>query len=97
MAHAKLGGSYSRVANAVGSSQAAVGRRLRSMGLPNLTAAHRTGFEVAAREFFVNGLSLPESASRGAVSVGYLEELVRTVGTNFIQAARQGLIQHLFT
>ncbi len=84
-AYIKSQGSYSKTANNLETSYAAVCERLRSMGLPNLNGASQPGMERAAVAFFVEGKSLAESAVVGNVTCNTLENLVRVAGVNMIK------------
>lgn len=84
-AYIKVKGSYARVAEMLQTSYSAVGRRLRDMGLPNLTGR----LEVAVEAFLVNGYSTTESAHLGGIDAIQMDELLRTIGTAFLAVYRE--------
>lgn len=84
-AYIKVKGSYARVAEMLQTSYSAVGRRLRDMGLPNLTGR----LEVAVEAFLVSGYSTAESAHLGRIDAIQMDELLRTIGTAFLAVYRE--------
>lgn len=84
-AYFKSHGSYSKTASLLMISYAAISGRLRDMGLPYLKGNREHGLEKAALAFFVDRMSLEDSAAIGNVTCEALENLVRVAGATLVE------------
>lgn len=84
-AYVKTGGSHSKSARVIGMGEGTAAVRLKGLGLPALTRATQASLHA----FYIDQLSIDESAAVGGMSAEQLLELLRQTGAPLVKAMKR--------
>lgn len=87
-AYVKAGGSHSKSARVIGIGEGSAAIRLKALGLPALTKATQPSLKA----FYIDHLSIEESAAAGGMKPEQLLELLRQTGAPLVKAMKQIMI-----
>lgn len=84
-AYVKAGGSHSKSARVIGMGERTAAIRLKGLGLPALTKATQASFQA----FYIDQLSIDDSAAVGGMNAEQLLELLRQIGAPLVKAMKR--------